>query len=116
MLTFDLNKTLQQAQELRSISNDMQNMRGSALEATKNIIKDAWLGDTSQRFINKCDDLDSLVDKEAKRIIDIADNLKISAYAIDEAERAAAEAARNAARVAASGSGGSKSIRYSVTK
>jgi len=101
MLDFNYSKALAQAAELRRIAGDMLSMNNRALEEAINEIQGGWHGDTARQFLNKCNDLKGLIEKEAANIRKIADNLESSARSIEASTREAAGSDAHTASISA---------------
>ena len=86
MLSFDYEKSISQARELRSIASAMR--QSSTLSDATNELRTAWSGESADQFLRECQALQAAINKEADAIESIADGLERAANRIAEAERA----------------------------
>ena len=91
MILFDYQKAMAQVRELRQIAGDMRRLHSQTLTEIKSGVDNGWKGETGQRFLAKCAQLQGRIEKEANTISQLADSLENTANQIAKEERAAAE-------------------------
>ena len=92
MIVFDYNKAMGLVLELRQIAAELNNIKNGDLANAISGVQGGWQGNTSERFLGKCDELYDLIANEIININNVANSLERTSNDIDRTEREAADA------------------------
>ncbi len=98
MIEFNYKEAMNQARELKEISDELLNIVNKNLRTQHYELGFAWKGEAADLFLKKADELSSDITKTAKATAAISTAVKVSAGAIKAAEDAAKRLAETVVR------------------
>lgn len=85
-IEFDFAKAKQQANEIDEIANELSLLSNQKFEDTMQMLSSNWKGDSATSYLKKGVTLQSYITSSARNLNTVADNIRIVARKIYEAE------------------------------
>lgn len=93
-ITFNYNKAMSQARELKNVASSLTKVADSKLEECLGKVSKGWNGDNSESYVKKGKTLETKIDKAGNGVKQTAEAIETMARNIYNAEMAALRAAR----------------------